>query len=652
MRNWWLSLGIRTKIVLPISVISLLMSVGLFIFFSNSYRQSETNALIQKARTIILAAEAAREFTADQYSLGIFKSDITEQEKILHTVPIYAAIQVAEMKAKELGFQMKVPKHSPRNPDNQPDSYESAVLKQLETGTVPETWEIDPATNKVRYFRPVKLTQECMRCHGDPATSKELWGNSNGKDITGGKMENWRVGEVHGAFEIMMDMTPVDQASRSHGLTIAGYTSLSSILLIAFVTFFANSITRPIRLLNEAARRGAQGEETHITISTKDELGSLADSFNTMTGVLLHGIREQREYLARSIDQLLGEMNRFAKGDLTVSVIPEQDDNIGQLFIGFNSSIDNMKRVVGRVAESSAESASASTQISASIEQMAQGIQEQSLQASEVARAIDEMVQTIQETTKNTTAASHSANEANEKARKGGQVVSSTIEGMSKISKVVHNSALIVQNLGKSSEEIGEIVQVINDIADQTNLLALNAAIESARAGEHGRGFAVVADEVRKLAERTTEATKQIASIIKNIQQGTMNAVDAMAEGTKDVEAGMELANQAGSALQDIIYGISTVADIISQVATASEEQSSTSTLISQNIESISRVTHETALGTHEIARAVSDLARITNGVQSLLAQFKTEPSSRFTSAAEFYPQSTPTGMLEAGRRS
>jgi methyl-accepting chemotaxis protein len=653
MKNWWLRLGLRSKIVFPVALLSLMMSVGLFLYFSATYRQSETDALVQKARTILLAAESAREFTADQYSLGIFKTDITSKEKILHTVPIYAAIQVAEMKAKELGFQMKVPKHSPRNPDNLPDEYESSILKQLESGTLTEKWEIDPTSNKVRYFRPVKLTQECMRCHGDPSTSKELWGNSEGRDITGARMENWKVGEVHGAFEIMMDMAPVDAASRSHGLTIAGYTALSSLLLIGFITLIANTITRPLRELNEAAKKGAQGEETHISITSKDELGSLAESFNTMTGVLLHGIREQREYLSRSIERLLGEVNKFSKGDLTVEVLPEQDDHIGQLFVGFNTSIANMRHVIGMVAESSSESASASTEISASIEQMASGIQEQSYQASEVARAIEEMVRTIQDTTRNTTTAAHSAHAANEKARIGGQVVASTIDGMSKISTVVHNSALIVQDLGRSSEEIGEIVQVINDIADQTNLLALNAAIESARAGEHGRGFAVVADEVRKLAERTTEATKQIASIIKNIQQGTQSAVVAMSEGTKDVEVGMQLANQAGTALQEIIAGIASVADIISQVATASEEQSSTSAMIAKNIESISSVTHETSLGTHEIARAVSDLARITNGVQGLLGQFTVErhayrSSSVVTTAVK---SSSAQSMLASGRQ-
>jgi methyl-accepting chemotaxis protein len=631
MKQWWLQLGIRMKIVLPITTISFITGVVLFLYFSSMIRQEETDALVQKARAVLLSAESAREFSADQLKRNVFRHDLTSKDDILRTVPIFAAIKVAQNKASELGFSIKVPKHNPRNPDNLPDEYEHTVLNKLNAGTIPEFWEIDQATNAIRYFRPVKLTEECMRCHGDPATSLQIWGNADGKDVTGARMEGWKTGEIHGAFEITMDMAPVDALARQKGFIIAGFVTLSTAVIIFFVFMIANSISRPLHSLNDAAKRASEGESVEITIASRDELGMLAGSFNKMIATLLH----ERQYLARSIEKIMIEMSKFSKGDLTVSVVAEHDDNIGKLFDGFNISIANMKRVLSRVTESTTESASASTQISASIEQMASGIQEQSYQAQEVAGAIDEMVKTIHINTQNTTAAALSAKSANDKARAGGKVVSATIDGMARISLVVHNSATIVHNLGKSSEEIGEIVQVINDIADQTNLLALNAAIESARAGEHGRGFAVVADEVRKLAERTTAATKQIATIIKNIQAGTSSAVNAMSEGTHEVEAGMELANQAGSALHEIITGIEVVADSITQIATASEEQSSTSSLIAKNIEGISSVTHETALGTHEIARAVSDLARITHGLQTLVAQFKVETAPVYAPAED-----------------
>ena len=164
------------------------------------------------------------------------------------------------------------------------------------------------------------------------------------------------------------------------------------------------------------------------------------------------------------------------------------------------------------------------------------------------------------------------------------------LPGMNKIAEVVTEAASTVQELGNSSEKIGEIVQVIDDIADQTNLLALNAAIEAARAGEQGRGFAVVADEVRKLAERTTKATKEIASMIKQIQKETIGAVQSMEKGTVEVSKGKELVEKAGVSLNQIISSSQEVVDNVSQVAAASEEQSATSEQISKNIEAISSV--------------------------------------------------------------
>jgi methyl-accepting chemotaxis protein len=197
-----------------------------------------------------------------------------------------------------------------------------------------------------------------------------------------------------------------------------------------------------------------------------------------------------------------------------------------------------------------------------------------------------------------------------------------TINGMSRIADVVKQSALTVEALGKSSDQIGEIIQVIDDIADQTNLLALNAAIEAARAGEQGRGFAVVADEVRKLAERTTKATKEIAAMIKQIQKDTANAVASMHTGTEEVDRGRAMADKAGESLREIITGADKVVDVATQVAAASDEQSSAAEEIGKNIVGIANVTAETASGNQQIAQAAEDLNRLTLNLQDIVAQF------------------------------
>jgi methyl-accepting chemotaxis protein len=206
---------------------------------------------------------------------------------------------------------------------------------------------------------------------------------------------------------------------------------------------------------------------------------------------------------------------------------------------------------------------------------------------------------------------------------KGGQVVSETIEGMSKISHSVNESSSTVEALGKRSEQIGEIVKVINDIAGQTNLLALNAAIEAARAGEQGRGFAVVADEVRKLAERTTSATHEIGDMITGIQDDTTKAVESMHAGTKEVEAGVILANQAGEALQEIVSSVQGVSDMVQHIATAAEEQSTTGDVISANVESVANITQQTAESATLSSNAASELNELAQELRNLVSGFQ-----------------------------
>ncbi len=353
----------------------------------------------------------------------------------------------------------------------------------------------------------------------------------------------------------------------------------------------------------------------------KNKTGNIVGAVEFITDIT--DIKNAQNYLGNKVNEMLKEMNKFAGGDLTVELNIEKEDQIGNLYEGFNKSVKNIGELIGKVTEAVQATASAANQISSSSEEMAAGAQEQSSQATEVAGAVEEMTKTIIETTKHTSMASEASKNAGQVAKEGGKVVNETIQGMVRISEVVRRSAETVQELGKSSNQIGEIVQVIDDIADQTNLLALNAAIEAARAGEQGRGFAVVADEVRKLAERTTKATKEIAAMIKQIQKDTVGAVESMQQGTEEVEKGKELAEKAGKSLKEIITGAENVVDIISQVAAASEEQSSTSEQISRSIESISSVTQESASGVQQIAHATEDLNRLMLTLQELVGQFK-----------------------------
>ena len=345
--------------------------------------------------------------------------------------------------------------------------------------------------------------------------------------------------------------------------------------------------------------------------------------FNGAYRKLVQGINDMLDAVILPVQEGSDVLSIMAKGDLTVRVNGEYKGDHQIIKKSINALGDSLGGLITEVNEAVSATASSSTEISSSTEEMAAGAEEQSQQSTEIAGAVEQMAKTILETTKNANLASDSAKDAGNVAKSGGKVVEETIEGMNKIAEVVRKSAVTVQALGKSSDQIGEIVQVIDDIADQTNLLALNAAIEAARAGEQGRGFAVVADEVRKLAERTTKATKEIAAMIKQIQKDTGGAVQSMNEGTEEVEKGIELADKAGKSLKEIIEGSNRVVDIASQVAAASEEQSSAAEQISKNIESITSVTNQSAAGVQQVARAAEDLNRLTDNLQKLITRFK-----------------------------
>jgi methyl-accepting chemotaxis protein len=203
-------------------------------------------------------------------------------------------------------------------------------------------------------------------------------------------------------------------------------------------------------------------------------------------------------------------------------------------------------------------------------EKMATGIEEAAMQVNSVAAASEEMSKTSEEIARNCVAVAKSSEKANGSASTGEKIIQDTIEVMNRINDRVQDSSRIIKSLGVRSDQIGEIVELINDVADQTNLLALNAAIEAARAGEHGRGFAVVADEVRKLAERTSGATKEIRETIHAMQSETRNAVVSMEEGVNDVGQGTIEAAKSGEALKDILHHFNKVTSEVNQIAVAS----------------------------------------------------------------------------------
>ena len=328
--------------------------------------------------------------------------------------------------------------------------------------------------------------------------------------------------------------------------------------------------------------------------------------------------------ISASLTSMLLMIQTISAKDLTAEDVEvTSTDEVGQAEVALNSMKNTLHQMVQSIAATAEHLASASEEISAGASQAVETARVQSDQTLQVATAMQQMSSTVHQVSEHSQQAAESSHKAAQAANQGGEVVEQTLSTMRSIAESSKTVATRIAALGKSSEEIGKIVAVIDDLADQTNLLALNAAIEAARAGEQGRGFAVVADEVRKLAERTTKATQGIRTMIESIQTETRNAVQAIELGSRDVEVGVEKTSASGAALKQIIQMSEQVGDMISQIATAATEQSSATEQVNSNVSQISSLTQGSSLAAEQTAKACADLSTMALDLQNLVSQFK-----------------------------
>jgi len=338
--------------------------------------------------------------------------------------------------------------------------------------------------------------------------------------------------------------------------------------------------------------------------------------------MIVVGIIMSRSIVA-PVKKTLAVMEEVSKGNLTMRIDASSNDEIGEMAKHFNTFVETLHTALKKVSESSSKVSSEANLLESAAEQMASGIEEASLQVNSVATASEEMSTTSSEIAQNCVMVARGSENANSSAMSGAGIVQETIVVMNHINERVKESASIITKLGSRSEQIDQVIGLINDIADQTNLLALNAAIEAARAGEHGRGFAVVADEVRKLAERTTEATREIGSTIQAMQVETKNAVLSMEEGVVEVEKGTSEAAKSEDALKDILSQVGTVTSEINQIAVAVEQQTATTNEISGSIQQFSSLMHDMSKRIQDNVNAASHLATLSKDLEKLVGQFE-----------------------------
>jgi twitching motility protein PilJ len=389
--------------------------------------------------------------------------------------------------------------------------------------------------------------------------------------------------------------------------------------------FLQRTVTEQIVEINRLFDRISVGDlAARAEARSGDELGRLTVSLNRMLDNTLTLVQssEERDRIQRSIEKLLDEVAGVAEGDLTKEAEVTAEVT-GAIADSFNYMIAELRNIIAQVQQTTLQVSAAANQIQRTAEELATGSEKQSSQIVETTSAVDEMAQSIQHVSSNAVSAARVAKEALENARRGAGAVVKTIEGMHAIRGRVQETARRIKRLGESSQEIGEIVSLIGDIADRTSILALNASIQASAAGEEGRGFAVVAEEVESLAERAAESAKRIAGLIKMIQQDMNEAVGAMEETTREVVGGSNVANEAGQKLDQIETVSTELASLIQSISESSRMQARGSESVAHAMSDISSVTRRTAEGARQAAESIRNLARLADELRHSVSRFK-----------------------------
>ncbi len=320
---------------------------------------------------------------------------------------------------------------------------------------------------------------------------------------------------------------------------------------------------------------------------------------------------------------LVLQANRIADGDLSLDIRHRRKDELGELMDCMQAMTLNLRHLVGELDQSASHIASSAQELSAVSEQSRSGVNQQRLELEQVSTAMNEMAATVQEVARHAETAFGSARSADSDASAGDHKVGLTISRINSLADEIRHSLETIHQLESESLNIGSILDVIKGVAEQTNLLALNAAIEAARAGEHGRGFAVVADEVRALAKRTQQATAQIEALIQGLQSKAQESVIMMDRSTTMASETVAVANEAGASIHAITRSVSDIQQMNSQIATASEQQSSVAEEINRSVFSIREVSEHSAAATEQTAASSSELARQSAELQRLIGRFR-----------------------------
>jgi methyl-accepting chemotaxis protein len=586
-------LGISGVLLVGIAITTTLSSIN---FSSFIFRE-----IIDKARSITIMGEAVREYTSDNWERNIYDQDAIRSDiknKFLYTVPVISAIRTMEKEADKLGYEFRVPKESPRNPVNQPTDDELTVLKKLKSDDLDEYHAIKVADGVIEYYRSIRLTDECLWCHGDPRLSETLWGRSDGTDPTGSKMEGWNAGEIHGAFKLTYNIQPFLQKRLILFLQIA---FIAAIVIAGSIISGRIIIARTLRPLDKIGlalqdiNKGAGDLTQTIEIQSEDEVGLVAYEFN------------------KFIESLRQMMIKVSDSARVVSSSSEQ----------MTAASQHLADSAQNQAASIEETSSAMEEIKATIDSVSNNARNQANRAVHTHESMTYLAGSVSEISDHTTEANQMAEETQKYANEGGQILTETVNSMNEIST--------------SSKKILDILTIITDITEQINLLSLNASIEAARAGDEGRGFAVVAEEIAKLADETAQSSKQINDVIQETDQkvgtGAM-LVEKTAGSLKLIITNIEKTTALMEEIAEHAEDLTKKSDIVStevvevssmseEISIMMEEQSSSSNEILNAINQINEITQQVSSGSEELAAASEELASQAEILSEIVGGFK-----------------------------
>lgn len=580
-----LLLKVRQSIGLRISAVVVLLILTVQILNlvqkASTIRHDVIEGEVHASRNLILMAESVRENMERKWDLGLFTPDtlidIARQggadakDKLLGAIPVVTAWEAARAKSTEGGFEFRTPRLNARNADNEPDEIELNVLNYFENNPDAVEYYIeDHELDAIRYFRPVRLSESCLYCHGDPEQSRTVWGRDDGKDITGYRMDDKKVGDLHGAFEIIRPLTEANETI-AREVTVGIITAIVvGLFSLALVLWFINRLVAvPIKNISN---RLVQAEQ----------------SLN-----------------------------------LTVDFDEKASCEIGQMSKAFNGLCSRIRQVLSDVADGSEQISTAAQQMSVVSQRSNERMEQQQEQTEQIVTAMTEMAATSEDVARNCSLAADSTKSAAQESENGKNVVSSTVSGIQQLSQEINETSTLINQLDQDTVEIGSVLEVIRGVAEQTNLLALNAAIEAARAGEQGRGFAVVADEVRTLAQRTQQSTDEIQQTIEKLQRGAKQAVQAMSRGQESSNQSVDQARQANDVLKVIDHAVVSLTEVNQQIATASEQQRAVADDVAKDVSGLSDTAKETKEDVGEVAKASEHLYELSLNLKNQVSKFK-----------------------------